>query len=494
MRTWHLLLLVTIGVSLLLILREAPLAAPVASQYATGGLHRSVAASAPHPWESGETQLGPISNTGGGLDNSDASGSSRARSDGASTSGAANSGASGSVAVGSSSSSSSSNGGGGKSINFGASVTGPTPILPGNGNYSSNAASAVTTVASTGVVPWRGPSDPFIVLGVVSNCMWGNSFDRRRWIRETWKTYGNVGKTVHVVFIVALLQSNLTPISSEMEKQLREEAETHGDMLLLPKVPERKSPCLKTMAWFRHAVRTYPRATFLAKTDDDAFVQTIKLEANMKPFVNHKRVYIGSTLWGSYITETFAPCARRMGPNMCAGGMKEERCKERGAIGPYPYAVGMLQVLSYNVAAWMVVQEEFATFERRATAATRPPMMDQGEDMVIGMFLYLSPWPLMPLHWGWDKLHDLCFKCTRKDQIWRPITTQTVVAHHTANEEIITQVFRNITHGSHFDPMPCDEACQRRILPFEVTSLEDLCSRGGGSIARVYDKCRMVGK
>jgi hypothetical protein len=52
--------------------------------------------------------------------------------------------------------------------------------------------------------------------------------------------------------------------------------------------------------------------------------------------------------------------------------------------------------------------------------------------LLLGMFLYLSPWPLMPLHWGWDELHDLCFKCTRKDQIWRPITTQTVVAHHTA--------------------------------------------------------------
>ena len=31
--------------------------------------------------------------------------------------------------------------------------------------------------------------------------MWANSFDRRRFIRDTWKTYGNVGKTVHVVFI-----------------------------------------------------------------------------------------------------------------------------------------------------------------------------------------------------------------------------------------------------------------------------------------------------
>ena len=53
-------------------------------------------------------------------------------------------------------------------------------------------------------------------------------------------------------------------------------------MLLFERVPERKSPCLKTMAWFRHAVRNYPGATFISKTADDAFVQTIKLEANMR--------------------------------------------------------------------------------------------------------------------------------------------------------------------------------------------------------------------
>ena len=92
--------------------------------------------------------------------------------------------------------------------------------------------------------------------------MWGNSFDRRRWIRETWKTYKNVGRTMHVIFIVGMLQSDLTPLPAELDKQLRQEADTHGDMLLLEKVPERKSPCLKTMAWYRYAVHAFPRATF----------------------------------------------------------------------------------------------------------------------------------------------------------------------------------------------------------------------------------------
>ena len=93
----------------------------------------------------------------------------------------------------------------------------------------------------------------------------------------------------------------------------------------------------------------------------------------------------------------------------------------------------------------------------------------------------------MPLHWGWDKLHDLCFECKRKDQIWRPITDQTVVAHHVANEVIMHDVFRNITER-------CDKRCESTALPFEVESLDDLCSRGGGSIARAYSKCAFAGK
>ena len=349
MRTWHLLLLTTTCISLMLMLREAPIS-PQPVRYAIGGAaasidHVNVAARAPAP--------------------RDATPASSTYAD--------------HMAMASKA----------------AALSPPPPPLPQaavlqlspavppavNASVSSG---QMTTVAS---VPWRGGGAPFIVLGIVSNCMWGNSFDRRKWIRETWKTYANVGKTIHVVFIVALLQSDLSPVPASLEARLRSEADEHRDMLLLTRVPERKSPCLKTMAWFRYAAKTYPDATFLAKTDDDAFVQTIKLEANMRPFARQPQVYIGSTLWGSYITQTFQACARRMGPNMCAGGMKEERCKERGAIGPFPYAVGMLQVLSHRVASWMVDQPNFLEFERRATAATRPPMMDHGEDMVIGMFL-----------------------------------------------------------------------------------------------------------
>lgn len=105
--------------------------------------------------------------------------------------------------------------------------------------------------AATSPRPAAGAASPFIALGVVSNCMWQDSFERRRWLRETMLTHANIGSSVALKFVVALLQSDLSAIPAEMRARLDAEAAAHGDMLLLPTVPERKSPCLKTMAWYR---------------------------------------------------------------------------------------------------------------------------------------------------------------------------------------------------------------------------------------------------
>ena len=102
--------------------------------------------------------------------------------------------------------------------------------------------------------------------------------------------------------------------------------------------------------------------------------------------------------------------------------------------------------------------------------------------MVIGMILYLSPYPITPMHWGWDKLHDLCFECKKLDQLWRPITKTTVVAHHVASWTVIQDVHKKI-HDL------CDDECQKAILPFEIQDLDDLCSRNP-RIPDVYAKCK----
>ena len=70
------------------------------------------------------------------------------------------------------------------------------------------------------------------------------------------------------------------------------------------------------MAWFRHAVHTYPEATFIAKTDDDAFVQTIKLKRTCTHFSTHRECIL-ALRFGVLISKTFEPWLAGWGPT-CA--------------------------------------------------------------------------------------------------------------------------------------------------------------------------------
>jgi hypothetical protein len=119
--------------------------------------------------------------------------------------------------------------------------------------------------------------------------------------------------------------------------------------------------------------------------------------------------------------------------------------------------------------------------------AQNPPAWSLGEDTVLGMWVYETPFAITALHWGWDKIHDLCFLCKDKTQLWKPITTQSVVVHikgHQANWHNFDNIHRNFTRV-------CDEECLRMTLPFDVPNLADLCRRND-NIRRGYSKCDLV--
>ena len=178
-------------------------------------------------------------------------------------------------------------------------------------------------------------------------------------------------------------------------------------------------------------------------------------------------------------------CGHGMGPMMAAGAAKTEGCARRGGVGPFPYVAGTLEVLSMPLAQWVTGQPAVARFVQRAHARN-PPAWDIGEDTVLGMWVHASPFAITALHWGWDKIHDLCFLCKDKTQLWKPITTQTVVVHikgHQANRHNFQDVHRNFSRV-------CGAECQRTVLPFDVASLADLCKRG--SISQVYSKSAKV--
>ena len=246
---------------------------------------------------------------------------------------------------------------------------------------------------------------------------------------------------------------------------------------------------------------------YCVKTDDDAYVHTTRLEINLAalwsgagelantvsttplktslPGGRGPMQYAGATLWASYVKDKFQVCGHGMGPMMASGQAKAEKCASRGAVGPFPYVAGTLEVLSMPLAEYMVEQYEVNHFVQRAHAMN-PPAWDIGEDTVLGMWVHETPFAITALHWGWDKVHDLCFKCTDKTQLWKPITTSSVVVHikgHQATWHNFDNIHRNFTRV-------CDDACLKSLLPFDVPNLADLCRRG--NIKSTYGKCALV--
>lgn len=319
-----------------------------------------------------------------------------------------------------------------------------------------------------------GGGGEWLAMGVLSNLQWGDSFARRSWLRAA---YGNWSRECSFAFVVAALRSDLSAIDHETRERIERERQTHGDVLLLEHVPERRSPFLKVIAWYRHALVAYPTATVIAKIDDDAFAYLPRLLHNLMPLRLDPFLYVGNTLWGSYSTEHFRACGRRMGGISALAAYETDGCAALSAIGPFPYTVGMMHALSRFLVDWLVEQPHLREFERRATLRARPPMLDHGEDTIIGMYMYLSPWPFTARHWGWARMHDLCFECKVKTSLWRPVTNESVVVHHVAAPQLLLDIRRNLTRHA-----------ATAALPFEVDNIDDLCSRPG--VAKAYAKCR----
>jgi len=270
------------------------------------------------------------------------------------------------------------------------------------------------------------------------------------------------------------------------------------------------------IGFFRWCVATYGQVSaqpitptrYCVKTDDDAYVQTVRLEVNLRALweaedtqqknimsyfskrdaslddMDGPMIYLGATLWASYIESEFQVCGHGMGPVSAFGQATQERCAERGGVGPFPYVAGTLEVLSMPLASWLVQQLAVARFVQRAHSFT-PPRWNIGEDTVLGMWIHASPFRITALHWGWDKIHDLCFLCKDKKQLWKPVTDQSVVIHlkgHQANQHNFDNVHRNLTER-------CDPTCMQQVLPADIPSLQVLCAKKA-DVWSSYSKCR----
>jgi len=249
----------------------------------------------------------------------------------------------------------------------------------------------------------------------------------------------------------------------------------------------------KIVAWFQQVVVIHRGTRFFIKADWDTWIHTTRLEANLRLLLGHRSgpLYFGNTLWCSYSIGDFQPCGYGFGP-LQAAGAKSIECPKlpngNRAIGPFPYTAGLMWGMSYELIEWIAGSRLVYDFVHNASARFEPPYWVKGEDSAFGFFAHVSPFPITPIHWGWNIVHD---GYEFRSQAERGLCTQhisdtTLAVHsmHTRGDfELVVKQLRE----------RCNATCQQAVLPFTVDGLADLCSRNP-RIPSVYSKCASVSR
>ena len=292
-----------------------------------------------------------------------------------------------------------------------------------------------------------------VLIGIMTG---PRAVERRQWIRDAWTS--RLPEEMQAVFVIGG-----TNVVEDAWK---------GDILRV-NARETYPPGEKMLAFMSYCVSHLWSAGFCIKTDDDVVISGRKLLYTLAPlYAASRHIYLGATLWASFAPATFEVCGHGMGPKSAWFAGLAENCRQRGALGPFPYAVGTLEVLSVEVAELVIHNSSAPDMLRRASALTPSPWT-KGEDTALGMFVYEQWLPMTCLHAGWALIHDLCFECKDKTQLWRPVTASSIAVHlkaHQAVRENYEGVAKNMS-------LTCDSECEETPLAMEVDGLRDLCSR-----------------
>lgn len=217
-----------------------------------------------------------------------------------------------------------------------------------------------------------------LVMGVATG---PSNRKRRDAIRQTWMRWPSVGRSVVVCFAVGRRQ-----VPKSLLVQLDAEASLHRDLLFLPV----SDGCVsmvsigKAYAYWSAAsrlTRGAPVMPFIAKADDDSFVNLPLLEQMLSKLHCVERLYLGALAFVGFHPLHLRNCGFAWG-----GSRAYERygCAATGAHPPVPFALGQLQVMAAPLAARLA-----ASAEARALAdrAEDQPNTNANEDAAIGLMV-----------------------------------------------------------------------------------------------------------
>lgn len=242
-------------------------------------------------------------------------------------------------------------------------------------------------------------------------------FDRRVWIRQKLRVSDARCRGVRVLFVLGA-QNRMT---RAQRLAVRHEERAHADIVFVHArdwVPHAVAE--KSLAWWQFAAEHLPSYRWYMKTDDDSLAHLPRLERDLLAMsaMGRSHYYYGVMTWRAWTpfhTEADAACGER-GDDGPALGKASDRLHRliqarqlggecAGAVGPFPFADGSLQVLSADLMHAFVREPLTVNFSRAHLSRQTPPFWTH-EDAAVGYLIFhtamlhalpltyvvLSPW------------------------------------------------------------------------------------------------------
>ena len=271
-------------------------------------------------------------------------------------------------------------------------------------------------------------------------------------------------------------------MSVAQRRAVRHEERAHDDIVFVNArdwVPHAVAE--KSLAWWQYATVHLPRYKWYMKTDDDSLAHLPRLEADIRAMeaMGRSHYYYGVMtwrVWTPFHPEPDAACGERGddGPSLNGpSGRLRRLIRARqepsgecaGAIGPFPFADGSLQILSADLMHAFVRHPLTANFSRAHLGRTEPPFWTH-EDAGIAYLLFhaaaiqlqlpitlvvLSPWKHNKFWINWFPRHNPSLPDGHVVNTHKVVTSMMAQIAHDAYE--------NTTYAA--DPIICVD-CQQR--------------------------------
>lgn len=196
-----------------------------------------------------------------------------------------------------------------------------------------------------------------------------------------------------------------------------------SDLLFVPAADNEAVGCIdKTYAWFMHAVHAYPRASYVAMTQDDSVLLSTNLAYVLVQLKAHDYVYGGRVQFSGFVEQppTYRHCGWTESPRprfnlstVCKGYVDSTRVTRRRdvakrrqlgsqpkavtSVGLFPFAQGALELFSRKLAlhvfasAWTI---DWVATARRVAEGGRAPINSRwecgAEDITTGYLVHAN--------------------------------------------------------------------------------------------------------